>query len=47
MILTKNELYDPKSKVWIEMVAKIDKNPAHGEILVTVLVAYVLKPHYI
>ena len=40
MILTKNELYDPKSKMWLDIVGKIDKNPAHGETLLTVLVMY-------
>ena len=37
MIMTKNELYAPE--VWIEMIGKIDQNPAHGETL-TVLVTY-------
>ena len=46
MILTKKELYGPKSKVWINMVRQIDKNPTHGEIPLTVTVAYALKPHY-
>ena len=38
MIMTKNELYAPE--VWTEMIGKIDKNPAHGETLLTVLFMY-------
>ena len=38
MIMTKNELYAPE--VWIEMLRKIDKNPAHGETPLTVLLMY-------
>ena len=37
MIMTKYELYDPEYKVWIEMVRKIDRNPANGETLFTAL----------
>ena len=32
MILTKNELNDPEQKVWVEIVGKIDKTTANGDI---------------
>ena len=41
--MTKNELYN--QEVWIEWVGQDEKNPAHGETLLTVFVN-VFKPHY-
>ena len=35
MIMTKDQLNGPE--VWIEMIGKIDMNPAYGEMLLTVL----------